>query len=327
MSDIFIDPNQPAAPQGETPALDLGPGSPVQSGPAAPTGDVIKASDTDHFMADVIEASQAVPVIVDFWSPRSESCKAMASILEKLVRRAGGLIKLVMISVEENQGLAAQLRVQSVPTVFAFKDGRPVDAFAGVQSESQIQSFINKLVGDAKAPIDAAMEQAAALLAAGDGAQAENIYTAVLTQDPSFVPALAGMIRAIAAQGDFARAADIIESLDAKTRTTVDIEQAVSALELAQQSAGAATGEIAELETKVAANAKDLDARFDLALALFAQGRHEDAIEQLLEIVRLDRTWNEEAGRKQLIKIFDTLGAADPLTQDARRRLSAVLFS
>jgi len=327
MSDIFIDPNQPAAPQDEPPALDLGPGTPAQSVPAAPAGDVIKHSDTDHFMADVIEASQAVPVIVDFWSLRSEPCKTMVPLLEKLVKRAGGLIKLVLISVDENQDLAAQLRVQSVPTVFAFKDGRPVDAFAGVQSESQIQSFIDKLVGDAKPPIAAAMDQAAALLVAGDGAQAENIYTAVLAQDPSFVPALAGMIRAIAAQGDFARATDIIESLDAKTRTSVDIEQAVSALELAQQSAGTDAGETAELEARVTANAKDLDARFDLALALFAQGRHEDAIEQLLEIVRLDRSWNEEAGRKQLIKIFDTLGAADPLTQDARRRLSAVLFS
>lgn len=329
MSNILFDPNKAAPAQGKMPALDLGPEAAVQSAPPASTGEIIKDSDTDHFMADVIDGSQSVPVIVDFWSPRSDACAALVPLLEKLVTRAGGLIKLVKVNVDkpENQALATQLRVQSVPMVFAFKEGRPVDAITGAQSESQAQSFIDKLIGDAKPPIEAAMDQAAALLAAGEGAQAEDAYTAVLSQDETFIPALAGMIRAIAMQGEFDRATDIIESLDVKTRTNVEVEQAISALELAQQSAGVDTGEIAALQDKVAANGKDLQARFDLALALLAAGQHEDAIDQLLEIVSIDRTWNDEAGRKQLIKIFDTLGVTDPITQDARRRLSAVLFS
>lgn len=241
--------------------------------------------------------------------------------------RAGGLVKMVKINVDENQALAGQLRVQSVPTVFAFKDGRPVDGFTGALADTQIQIFIDRLIGDAKPPIEAAMEQAGALLAEANGAEAEAVYTAVLAQDPTYIPALAGMIRAIAVQGEFERAADIIESLDAKTRANVDVEQAVSALELAQQAANTDTGEIDALTAQVEAEPKNLTARFDLALALFAQGKAEPAIDHLLEVVRIDRTWNDQAGRKQLIKIFDALGAADPVTQDARRRLSAVLFS
>lgn len=328
MSDILFDPNQPAAPTGDTPALDLGPGAPgAQGAPSAPAHDLIKDSDTHAFMADVIEASQSLPIIVQFWSPRSEACLTLMPLLEKLVKRAGGLVKLVKVDAEQNASLAQQLRVQSVPTVFAFKDGRPADAFAGMQSEAQLQSFIDKLIGDAKPPIEAAMEQAAALMDAGDGVQAEAVYSAIMAQDASFLPALAGLVRAIAAQGEFDRATDIVEGLDAKTRANVDIAQAASALELAQQSANVDTSATASLEARVAAKPKDLDARLELAQALFAQGDTAGAIEHLLEIVRIDRAWNDAAGRKQLIKIFDTLGPTDPLTQDARRRLSAILFS
>jgi len=171
MNDLIIDPNNPA-------------GS-LSSAPSAQ--DLVIDSDTDHFMADVIEASQQVPVIVDFWSPGCQPCKTLTPALERLVMRAGGLVKLVKINVDENQALAGQLRVQSVPTVFAFKDGRPVDGFTGALAETQIQIFIDRLIGDAKPPIEAAMEQAHALLADGDGAQAEAVYTAVLAQDPSLM--------------------------------------------------------------------------------------------------------------------------------------------
>lgn len=324
MSKLLIDPNQPAAAQGTTPALDLGPGAQPLT---PPSGAVIKDSDTDHFMEDVIEASKSVPVIVDFWAPWCGPCKTLGPMLEKLVKRAGGLVKMVKINVDENQGLAGQLRVQSIPAVFAFKDGRPVNAFAGALPESQIQTFLDQLIGDAKPPIEAAMEQAAQLLAAGDGEQAEAVYTAIFAQDSTFVPALAGLIRAITLTGDFARATELLDSLEPKVRLNVLIEQAASALELAQQAAGINTDQVAELEAKVSANPKDFPSRFDLALALFAQNRTEDAIDHLLEMVRLDREWNEQAARKQLIKIFDTLGGAHPLTQESRRRLSAVLFS
>ncbi len=328
MSDYLIDPNHPAAPTGETPTLDLGPGQGQGQQSAQPAAmDVIKESDTDHFMADVIEASQAVAVIVDFYSPRSEACMKLMPTLEKLVKRAGGLVKLVKVNAELNQALAQQLRVQSVPAVFAFKDGRPVDGFAGMQSEQQLQIFIDKLIGDAKPPIEAAMEQAEMLIQSGQGAEAEAIYSAVLDQDPTYMGALAGMIRAIAAQNEFERATELIDALDSQTRASAVIAQAVSALELAQQSASVDTDAIAALQAKVDAKPKDVAARYDLALTLFAGGDVDGAIDQLLEVVTLDRAWNDAAGRKQLIKIFDTLGPTDPRVGEARRRLSAVLFS
>ena len=326
MNDIIIDPNQSAQPAAETPALDLGPNQAQAQAPAV-AGDVIKDSDTDHFVQDVIEMSQQTPVIVDFWAPWCGPCKTLGPMLEKLVKRAGGLIKMVKINVDDNQGLAGQLRVQSVPTVFAFKEGRPVDAFAGALPESQIQAFIDKLIGDAKPPIEAAMEQAHAALKAGDAVAAENMFTAVLAQDSSFVPAFAGIVRAIAAQGEFERAREMLASLDAKTLANSEVQQAVSALDLAEEGSGADPSQIQELQAVVDRKPKDPEARFALAQALFTLGQHDAAVENLLELVRIDREWNEQAGRKQLIKIFDTLGSTDPLTIDARKRLSAILFS
>jgi len=326
MNDIIIDPNQSAQSAAETPALDLGPNQAQAQAPSV-AGDVIKDSDTDHFVQDVIETSQQTPVIVDFWAPWCGPCKTLGPMLEKLVKRAGGLIKMVKINVDDNQGLAGQLRVQSVPTVFAFKEGRPVDAFAGALPESQIQAFIDKLIGDAKPPIEAAMEQAHAALKAGDAVAAENMFTAVLAQDSSFVPAFAGIVRAIAAQGEFERAREMLASLDAKTLANSEVQQAVSALDLAEEGSGADPSQIQELQAVVDRKPKDPEARFALAQALFTLGQHDAAVENLLELVRIDRQWNEQAGRKQLIKIFDTLGPTDPLTIDARKRLSAILFS
>lgn len=328
MNDIILDPNQSAATDTDTPALDLGPSqNPGQNPVSSPTADVIKESDTDHFVQDVIETSQQTPVIVDFWAPWCGPCKTLGPMLEKLVKRAGGLIKMVKINVDDNQALAGQLRVQSVPTVFAFKDGRPVDAFAGALPESQIQAFIDKLIGDAKPPIEAAMEQAQAALKAGDAVAAENMYTAVLSQDTSYVPAFAGIVRAIAQQGDFARGREMLASLDAKTLASSEVQQAISALDLAEQGAGTDPSQTEVLQAEVDRKPKDPEARFALAQAQFTLGQHDAAVQNLLELVRIDRTWNDQAGRKQLIKIFDTLGATDPLTIDARKRLSAILFS
>lgn len=330
MTDIILDPNAKPTSQAKSddakPALDLGP----QAAPApaaAPAADVIKDTDTAGFSKDVIEASAQAPVIVDFWAPWCGPCKTLGPMLEKLVKRAGGLVRMVKINVDENQGLASQLRVQSVPTVFAFKDGRPIDGFAGALPESQIQKFIEKLLGDAKPPIEAALEDAEAALKAGDGIGAEELYTAILAQDPTLITAFAGVLRAIAVQGDFARAQEMVASLNAKTRAASEVQQALSALELAEQSAGADQEGLADLQQAVQNNPKNLDARFELAQAQFAAGQAEAAIDQLLEVVRIDKTWNEEAGRKQLIKIFDTLGPTDPLTVESRKRLSSVLFS
>ena len=325
MSEILFDPPQTRNDEdANAPSIDLGPEA---AKPLPSAGDVIKDSDMENFMVDVMEASMTVPVIVDFWAPWCGPCKTLGPLLEKLVKRAGGLVKMVKINVDENQPLAQQLRVQSVPTVFAFKGGQPVDGFAGAQPESQIKSFINRLIGDAKAPLDQSMDDARDLLSAGQAEQAEQTYAAILEQDGTYMPALAGMIRAIAEQGEFQRGFDIVDALDAKTRANADIEQAISALKLAEQNAQADTGHLAELAAAVEAKPKDLDKRLALAQALLAEHKYEDAIDHLLEIVRLDRSWNDEAGRKQLIQIFDTLGPTDPLTQEARQRLSAILFS
>ena len=328
MSDLILDQNAPK-PQNETepkPALDLGPGTPAAA-PVVNPADLIKDTDTHNFPRDVIEASVHHPVIVDFWAPWCGPCKTLGPMLEKMVKRAGGLVKMVKINVDENQGLAAQLRVQSVPTVFAFKDGQPVDAFAGALPESQIKTFIDKLIGDAKSPVDQLMEQAGDALKSGDGILAEQLYTEVLGHDPTMVPAFAGILRAIALQGDIDRAREMLGALDAKTLASTDVQQAISALDLAEESQGAGNAETAELEKRVADNPKDLDARFELAQAQFAAGQTDNAIDNLLEIVSIDRAWNDEAGRKQLLKIFDTIGPMDPVTVDARKRLSAILFS
>lgn len=332
MSDIILGPNaspnasDPA--QADTPALDMGPeAAPPPTLTPMMAGDMIMDVDTPAFVAEVIEASAQIPVIVYFSAPWCEPCKTLGPLMEKMVKRAGGLVKMAKVNVDNNKELAGQLRVQSVPTVFAFKDGRPLDAFAGAVPESKIKSFIEKLIGDAKPPMDAALEAAQEALKAGDGIQAEDIYMQVLSQDPTIVPAFAGIIRAIALQGDFDRAREMLGGLDAKTLATSDVQQAISALELAEQGAGTDQGEIAELQAKVDKKPKDLQARLELAQAQFAAQHVEAAIDNLLDIVAQDRGWNDEAGRKQLIKIFDTLGPTDPVTVEARKRLSAVLFS
>jgi len=314
MSNLIIDPNQPEGASSNNL-------SPVAA------ADLVKDGDTTHFTADVIDASMEQPVIVLFWVPDSEPCQIMAATLSKLVVRAGGLVKLVKLNVNDNQTIAQQLKVQSVPTVFVFQGGRPVDAFAGAQSETQLESFMTKLIGDAKPPIEAAMDQALELLNTNQGAEAEAIFTAILSQDSGYIPAISGLIRAIVVMGEFERADEILNGLDAKTRANVTICQAVSALELARQSACVDTSALTDLEQQVHADPKNFDARFALAQLLFASHRTEEAIDQLLEIVRLDRAWNDAAGRKQLIKIFDAIGPMDPVTIDARKRLSAILFS
>ncbi|MBL4747229.1 MAG: tetratricopeptide repeat protein [Magnetovibrio sp.] len=320
MSSIIINPHQPAP----TPGHDAQPESLTPSGGGQ---DVVINGNTENFVTEVIESSQAGPVIVYFWTPDSKPATVMDGILQKLVHRAGGLLKMVRLNFNDNPALAQQLQVQTVPTVFVFSQGRPIDAFSGVQGEVQLQVFIDKILGDAVPPLEAAMSQAAERLKAGQAAEAEDIYTTILAEDADYLPALAGMIRSIAALNDFDRATDIIQSLDPKTRHAHDIEQAISALDLAQQCAKTDPAGISALVSTLATDPKNLEVRFELAQTLWAAQRIDEAIEHLLDIVRRDRGWQDAAGRKLLIKIFDTLGPHDPTTIEARKQLSAIFFS
>ncbi len=286
-----------------------------------------KDATTQSFAADVIEASQQTPVIVDFWAPWCGPCKQLAPILEKTVRDAGGKVALVKINIDENPEIAQQLRIQSIPAVFAFDKGQPVDGFMGAQPESQIKRFVERLVGPmGPSPLEQALEQAKDALDAGDFASASNIYGQILRQVPGEAAAIAGLVRCLVGAGDLQEARELVDGLDDDALKDADVESAVSALALAEQ-AGEADGDTAELQARLAQDPGNHQARFDLAMAYHGAGRNEQAIDELIEIIRQDREWNEEAARQQLLKLFEALGHTDPLTVAGRRKLSSILFS
>ena len=293
-------------------------------GPAG--GEVIKDSSTAGFVADVIEASNEVPVIVDFWAEWCGPCKQLTPVLEKLVGEARGAVRMVKIDVDANKDLAAQLKIQSIPTVFAFKDGRPVDSFTGALPESQIKEFIKRLAGEqGPSPIDEAMAMAKKLLEDGDSDAAGNIYSQILAHEETNIAALAGLARCAIAGGRFEEARAVLAKLPTEADKDADVTAARAALELAEQ--GQAAGDSDDLRRRVEHDANDHQARLDLAAALFSAGDAEGAIEHLLESVDRDRAWNEEAARKQLVKFFDALGPTHEATVSGRRRLSSILFS
>ena len=292
---------------------------------APPADELIKDSDTAHFMADVIDASMGVPIIVDFWAPWCGPCKQLGPALEKLVKEAGGLVRLVKVNVDENQDLAAQMRIQSIPAVYAFKGGQPVDGFAGALPESQLKTFIDKLTDGAQSPLEALLEQAEAALESGDTAGAGAAFAQALSQGEENPAALAGLVRVALAEGNVDSAKEMLDSLTPQMRDKPEITAAAAQLELAQQSEE--SGDIQELRAKLEDNETDHQARFDLAVALYGNAQNEAAIEELLELFRRDRKWDDEAARKQLIKIFEALGADDPVVVDGRKKLSTMLFS
>ena len=296
--------------------------------PPAAGGDLIKDGSQDTFMVDVIEASRDTPVIVDFWAPWCGPCKQLTPAIESAVRAAGGAVKLVKINVDENQELAGQLRIQSIPTVYAFKDGQPVDGFAGAQPESELRAFIDKVTAGASggAAIDAALAQADALLAAEDFQQAGALFQQVLQQDNRSVRAIAGFLRCMVGAGRLEQAVMMYDQLPPEMIQEQALVSVKAEMDLAAAPPVEAS-EVANLRAKIEANPKDHQARLDLSEALYKSKDKEGAVDQLLESIRLDRAWNEAAARQALLKLFEAMGPTDPVTQDARRRLSSILFS
>jgi len=309
----------------------------------AASGAAIMDSSEAAFAQDVIEASMQVPVIVDFWAPWCGPCKQLTPALEKAVTAAGGKVKLVKIDIDQNPGIAQQLRIQSIPTIYAFAGGRPVDGFQGALPDSELQEFVNKLVDmagqlggeaggeeDQTAVLDEALAQAEKAVEDGDHATAAAIFGQVLEHRPDNALLQAKLAVAYAKMGEIDAAQSVIDNLPQDTITKPEIAgfvaSATAAIELAS-TASEAAGKIDALKAKVEANAKDHQARFDLAEAEAAMGNHEAAIDHLLDILMVNKEWNEGAARAQLLKVFEALGPTDPLVVSGRRRLSSLLFS
>ncbi len=296
--------------------------------------DLVQDSDQTRFAKDVLEASRTVPVIVDFWATWCGPCKTLQPLLEKVVKEAKGKVKLVKIDIDKNQMLAQQLRIQSIPAVYAFFGGRPVDGFMGAVPESQVRQFVDRLVqaagGAAGADgagdeLTAALDHAKEAVAEGDFELAGQIYTEVLEVEPENLAALAGLARCHLQAGKFDQAKTVLARVPARERTNAEIVAVQASLDLAQQAKAA--GPVDQLKAKAAADPKDFQARLDLALAYWAGSQRQEAIDELLGMIKADRNWNEGAARQQLLKFFEALGFADPLAVDGRKRLSSILFS
>jgi putative thioredoxin len=298
----------------------------LQGGETAATGSLVKDTTTQTFVKDVIEESKRQPVLVDFWAEWCGPCKQLGPVLEKVVKAAKGKVKLVKMDIDKHPAIPGQLGIQSIPAVFAFVNGQPIDGFLGALPESQVTAFIERVTkdrigGEEKDLLKAADET----LAKGDAAGAAELYAQVLAQDSSNVAALAGLARSYVATGAIEQAKQTLAMVPETKHNDSAVAAARAALEVAEQAKS--VGPIAELEQKVAANPLDHQARFDLAVALNGKGRRQDAVDQLITIVKRDRKWNDDGARKQLVQFFDAWGPTDEATVNGRKQLSSVLFA
>ncbi len=297
----------------------------LQGGDAAANA-VVRDTTTQTFVKDVIEESKRQPVLVDFWAEWCGPCKQLAPVLEKAVRAAKGKVKLVKMNIDKHPSIPGQLGIQSIPAVFAFANGQPVDGFLGALPESQVTAFIERVTKDRLGGEETdLLKSADEALAQGDAATAANLYAQVLAQDSGNVAALAGLARSYVRTGAIEQAKQTLALVPEAKRNDAAVAAARAALDLAEQAK--AVGPLAELEKKVAANPLDHQARFDLAVALNSKGRRAEAVDNLIEIVKRDRQWKEDGARKQLVQFFEAWGPTDEATINGRKRLSSILFS
>jgi len=298
----------------------------LQGGEAAAAGTVVKDTSTQTFVKDVIEESKRQPVLVDFWAEWCGPCKQLGPVLEKAVRAAKGKVKLVKMDIDKHPSIPGQLGIQSIPAVFAFVNGQPVDGFLGALPESQVTAFIERLTKDRLGGEEQdLLKSADDLLAKDDAAGAADLYAQVLAQDSGNLAALGGLTRSYVRTGALEQAKQTLALVPEAKRNDPAVAAARAALEVSEQAK--AVGPIADLEAKVAGNPLDHQARFDLALALNGKGQRQDAVDNLLEIVKRDRKWNDDGARKQLVQFFEAWGPTDEATVNGRKRLSSILFS
>jgi putative thioredoxin len=297
-----------------------------KSPPAAGEADLIKDTTTQNFRSDVLDASQSVPVLVDFWAPWCGPCRQLTPVLEKAVRNARGKVKLVKMNIDDHPQIASQLGIQSIPAVIAFKNGQPLDGFMGALPETQVAAFIDRIAGPGGSDDAArAAEAAGAALHARDFSGAAALYSGLLQADPTNLAALAGLVRCYVGLGELVQARGLLANLTPEQEKDPAISGARAALELAAESEK--LGRPSDLAKRLEEDPNDHQSRFDLALALNANGDRVGAAEQLLQIMQRNRTWNEEAARKQLLKFFEAWGPRDPAAIAGRQRLSLLIFS